>query len=155
MAQNSPKTGIETLSAKQLRSISLLCQGRQQVSIAAELHCGVETLRRWLKDPTYQAALIRGRRQVWVEVMSEASLGLGTALNVLQRIMINEETPPSSRVQAASKFIELVRPLDLVDDAEVVAVGDQAQVFVWLPDNQRGDRVPDGPKPEQQRVCNR
>ena len=148
MAQNSPKTGIEALSAKQLRSISLLCQGRQQVSIAAELHCGVETLRRWLKDPTYQAALIRGRRQVWVEVMSEASLGLGTALNVLQRIMINEENPPSSRVQAASRFIELVRPqTDLIDDVEGVAVGDEAQVFVYLPSNGRGDRVPDGVKP--------
>jgi len=147
MAQNSPKTGIETLSAKQLRSISLLCQGRQQVSIASELHCGVETLRRWLKDPTYQAALIRGRRQVWVEVMSEASLGLGTALNVLQRIMINEENPPSSRVQAASRFIELVRPLDLIDAVEGLPATDEPQVFIYLPDNGRGDRRVDGVKP--------
>ena len=148
MAQNSPKTGIETLSAKQLRSISLLCQGRQQVSIAAELHCGVETLRRWLKDPTYQAALIRGRRQVWVEVMSEASLGLGTALNVLQRIMINEENPPSSRVAAARSFIELVRPqTDLIDDVEGLPATDEPQVFVYLPSNGRGDRQVDGVKP--------
>jgi len=137
---------METLTPRQIKAIGLFCEGLRAAAVAVQVGCTVETLRRWGKDPIYKAALTKARREVWAETMGDASLGLGAALNTLQRIMLSEEQPAGARVSAARSFIELVQPHDLLD-AEDLAAGDQPQVYVYLPDNQRGDRDLDGVKP--------
>jgi len=62
-----------------------------------------------------------------------------SALRTLQDIYTDPMQPASARVSAAKIFIDLTRP-DGLGAAEEIAASDEQRVFVYLPDNGRGDR---------------
>jgi DNA-binding MurR/RpiR family transcriptional regulator len=97
----------EKLSRKQEQAILALIE-RPTIAEAAQA-CGVSegTLWRWLQATEFQAAYRAARSGLLETALTRLQGASGEAVNVLGEVMRDKQAPPSSRVTAAVKVLEL------------------------------------------------
>ncbi len=95
------------ITPKQRRALeSLLTQ--PTIRAAAEDSGNSEaTLRRWLKDPAFSAALTEARERLFEGTLTALQRASGDAVMCLHSIVNDEETPASVKVNAAGKVLDL------------------------------------------------
>jgi len=93
------------ITAQQTRAIEILLTSRS-IQQASEI-CGLayKTLRRWLSDPTFKAALIQ-REGETLDAATRRLAGLGNdAIDVMARIMASGENE-TTRLRAAQAVLD-------------------------------------------------
>jgi hypothetical protein len=65
------------------------------------------TAGRWLKDPAFQARYTEAKQQAFGEALSSLQQSMLAAVATLRSVMLSEATRASTKVQAASKLLEL------------------------------------------------
>ena len=89
---------------------------------------GVATLMRWQKLPEFQDALRQARRDALAQTIGRLQQGASAAATTLLKVMLDQNTPASTRVRAADsvmnhalKAIELEDILSRLTELERVA----------------------------------
>lgn len=96
------------LSGKQERAIVALCGAPSIVAAAREVGIGESTLRRWLTDSAFLAALRRARNDAFAESLARLQLLTGKALRALERVLDSTTgTQDAARVTAARAVFDL------------------------------------------------
>jgi len=94
-------------------ALQALLRGASQADAATEAGVGDRTLRRWLHDPDFLAALRQARCELWTETTSRLQRAAALAVDTLCEVMESAEQP-YARVQAARVVLEFTaRALDL------------------------------------------
>ncbi len=95
-------------------AIRLLAAGTPREEIAAQLGTSPRSLRRWAKDPAFQAALADARSKVLDRVVEEVQGASLRAVQVLRGAL--EDESPTIRVRAADRLLSHATKLtELVD----------------------------------------
>jgi hypothetical protein len=96
----------EELTTRQTKAIAALLTSKDLQSAAAAADVADRTLRAWMDDPTFRAAL----KYAEAEAIDAAQRRLaGTsehAISVILMIMANKETPASVRLRAATTILD-------------------------------------------------
>jgi hypothetical protein len=91
---------------KQL-AISALLENPTVKDAAAASGLADSTLWRWMKEPSFRAAYGEAKRQVVENSISRLQKIAGEAAGVLGSLMVDESSPPNTRVAAAKIVLEL------------------------------------------------
>lgn len=104
---------------------------KQEVAIAALISHGTlgasaaasgiseSTLRRWLKEPTFQASYADAKRQLLEATINKLRYLGCDAVGVLHEVAVNGKSPASSRVSAGRAIVEvMLRAVEVQDLAE-------------------------------------
>jgi hypothetical protein len=71
-----------------------------------------------MKQPAFQQALREARREAFSQSVGRLQQSSSAAVTVLQRMMIDKETPAGSRVRAAEAVLQLSRRSVELDDLQ-------------------------------------
>jgi hypothetical protein len=116
------------LNRKQENAILALLSHRSIEDAAKTAGVGTRTLMRWLKDPAFEKACLAARRAAFRQSMARLQQMSGAAVSTLGKVLVDQSSPPSTRVRAAecilnqgAKAIELEDVLARVEDLERAA----------------------------------
>lgn len=114
MAQPAPNDGI---SPTQARAVLALLVQPDVASAASAANVAVRSLYRWLRDdPDFQREYARLRREATRQAIAAIQQTAGGAARVLAEIAADKDAPPSARVAAASKILDLaIKAVELED----------------------------------------
>ena len=122
-------SGEKSVSRKQSAAITnLLSHGTLKASAAAS-GVGESTLRRWLKEPSFQDAYSEAKRELLDGTINRLRLIGAAGVRVLHEVAVDKASPAGARVGAGRAIIELmlraVETQDLADhlDALEAAMG--------------------------------
>jgi transposase-like protein len=80
---------------------------------------GVATLLRWQKLPEFQEALRRARREALSQTINRLQQGSSAAATTLLKVMLDQNTPASTKVRAADSVMNhALRAMELEDVME-------------------------------------
>ena len=79
---------------------------------------GVATLMRWQKLPEFQDALRRARREALSQTIGRLQQGASAAATTLLKVMLDQNTPASTRVRAADSVMNAMKTMELEDVLE-------------------------------------
>ena len=106
------------LTAKQRRAIDALLTCRTQTEAAQKAGISRQTLRKYRKNPEFEAEYNKAARGVLEDAKTQAAAGLGPAVDALIKIVIDDEAQDTARVSAAKAVLEYsLRLCDYVDIA--------------------------------------
>ena len=109
----------EKLSRRQEGAISALL-AQSTLTQAAEVSGVAEsTLRRWLKQESFQAAYRRARREAVGQAIARLQHVTTVAVNTLEAVMTDPSARESAKVTAARAVLELAMRAVEVEDLEV------------------------------------
>jgi hypothetical protein len=80
---------------------------------------GTQTLLRWLKVPEFQVVYREGRRAAFGQSIARLQQASTAAVSTLLKIMIDPNTPPSTRVRAADSVLDHSKQAIEIEDVEV------------------------------------
>lgn len=104
------------LTPKQERAIAVLLTQPTIEAAADVLGVNPATIYRWLQEPAFEAAYRAARREAVGQAITRLQQISGAAVAVLANVMANAKTPPSTRVAAAVKVIEMaIKAVELED----------------------------------------
>lgn len=108
--------GMGKMTRKQEIAISNLLK-LPTVSEAAEATgIGERTLWRWLRDPSFQEAYRKARREAVSQAVARLQRETSQAVEALATVMRDDEAPATSRVSAARAILELaIKAIELED----------------------------------------
>jgi DNA-binding transcriptional MerR regulator len=114
----------EKLSRKQDQVITALVTCASIPEAAAQCGLADVTLRRWLKQESFQAAYREARRAVVQHAITQVQRATGEAVETLRSVMQDAEAPASAKVSAAKTILETaVKAVELEDlEARIVAL---------------------------------
>lgn len=95
------------LSPKQLKAIKALLAEPTTRAAAKAASVSEATIWRWLADKTFQAEYQRARASLFEQAISRLQSNCETASAVLVALIVDKATPPSVRLGACVKTIEL------------------------------------------------
>ncbi len=85
------------------------------------------TLYRWLQESEFDAAYRKARRAAYSQATARLQQATGAAVSTLLKIMVDQNTPPSTRVRAADTVLDHASRAIEIEDVEVrVAALEQA-----------------------------
>jgi hypothetical protein len=114
-----PHATVEGLSPKQRKAVEALLATGEVTAAAREAKINRVTLYRWLKDPTFLAA-VREAESAALDELSRLLVRLGrTAVATIAKAMSDPATPPATKVRAAD--VALNRLLQLRELAQLEA----------------------------------
>lgn len=114
-----PHATAEGLSPKQHKALEALLATGEVTAAAREAKINRVTLYRWLKDPTFLAA-VREAEAAALDELSRLLVRLGrTAVATVAKAMSDPTTPPATKVRAAD--VALNRLLQLRELAQLEA----------------------------------
>ncbi len=90
-----------TLSVRQQRGLAALVANPTASDAAAASGIGESTLRRWLNNENFRAALHRAGRELLAHTVAHAGLSGANAVKILETIAADANSPATARVQAA------------------------------------------------------
>ena len=98
----------ETGQLKPSQGRAVVALLREPTVAKAARHVGVNerTLRRWLADPGFRAALDDARREVFGEVLTRMQGGAEKALEALHGVLDDDAARPSEKVAAARVLLD-------------------------------------------------
>ena len=91
----------EKLGPKREAAIAALLTQRNVEEAARVANVAPRTLYRWLKEPAFAAAYREAQRAVFSQALARLQQLAGAAVSTLGKVMVDANTPASSRVRAA------------------------------------------------------
>lgn len=108
------------MTHRQERALQSLLECPTTAQAAQAAGVGVSTLRRWMKqDTAFMAAYRAAVSEILESTTRKAQRATGEAVDVLKKIMLDPDTPPGSRTQAADKILvhaaRMTEQLDILE----------------------------------------
>jgi putative insertion element HTH domain-containing protein len=113
MSGNVPK-----LKPKQEAAIVALLSTRSVEEAARSVKVAVKTLYRWLKESDFDAAYRKARRDTFGQTIARLQQGSPVAAAVLLKMVVDVQTPPSTRVRAAEIVLDKAAKAIELEDIE-------------------------------------
>jgi hypothetical protein len=121
---------------KKEEAIAALLTHRSIEDAAKSIGIGTQTLLRWLKVPEFDAAYRAARRAAYSQATARLQQATGAAVSTLLKIMVDTNSPPSTRVRAADSILDHAKQAIEIEDVEVrVAALEQAAELSKSPGN--------------------
>jgi len=105
---------VRDLKPKQQEAIVALMSHQSVEDAARAVNMPVRTLHRWLKEPAFDAAYLRARRDAYKQGIARLQKNVGAAISILFKVMADVATPAAVKVRAvecvlshSSKAIEI------------------------------------------------
>src|ERR1041384_6558754 len=112
---------------KKDQAIAALLTQRTTEDAARAVGIGSATLLRWLKEPEFDAAYRAARRAAFGQSIARLQQASGAAASTLLKVMLDQNTPASTRVRAADSVLDhAAKAIELEDIESRVAVLEQA-----------------------------
>jgi hypothetical protein len=106
-------------SRKQEEAIAALLTQRTVEDAARAVGLGVRTLLRWLQQPEFKAAYRQARREAFSQSIARLQQASGAAVSTLLKVMVDSNTPASTRVRAADSILNHAASSMELEDIEV------------------------------------
>jgi transposase-like protein len=90
---------------KKEQAIAALLTQRTTEDAARAVGIGPATLLRWMKEPEFDAAYREARRAAFGQSIARLQQGSAAAATTLLKVMLDQSTPPSTRVRAADSVL--------------------------------------------------
>ena len=101
---------------KKEEAIAALLSQRNVEEAARAVDISPNTLLRWMKEPEFDAAYRKARRDAFGQSVARLQQGTAAAATTLLKTMIDPNTPPSVRVRAAEAvFNHAAKAIELED----------------------------------------
>ena len=113
----------EKFGRKQEDAIAALLSQRNMDEAARVAGIGVRTLMRWLLNPEFQAAYRQARRDVFSQSIARMQQASGAAVSTLVKVMVDPNSPASSKVRAADCLLDHATKGIELEDIEVRVTG--------------------------------
>jgi len=114
---------------KKETAIAALLTAKNYEEAARATGIGLKTLKRWLREPEFIEEFRRARWEVVEQAYARAQQSTGAATTVLQKVMVDSATPPSSRIRAALGLFGIARDaLNLDLDTRMAALEQNAEL---------------------------
>ena len=113
MARSGVKFGRKTEDA-----IAALLSQRNVDEAARTAGIGTRTLLRWMKDPEFDAAFRAARRSAFGQTTARLQQGSSAAATILMKLMLDANTPASTRVRAAEIIVSHAGKAIEIEDIE-------------------------------------
>lgn len=127
-------------SSKKEAAVAALLSQRTIDEAAKTAGIGTQTLYRWLKLPEFQAAYREARRATVAQSNARLQQYSSAAVSTLFKVMLDPESPASTRVRAADSVLDHAkRGIDQEDIEVRVAALEQALVTAEDARKQRKD----------------
>jgi len=112
------------LGRKQEEAIAALLTNRNIEDAARAISVAPKTLLRWMKLPEFQTAYREARRAAYGQSIARLQQATSAAVQTLFKIMVDTNTPASTRVRAADSVIShATKAIEIEDiDARVAAL---------------------------------
>ena len=88
------------LKPKQGEAIVALMSHQSVDDAARAIKIGPRTLYRWLKEPEFDAAYLKARRDTYKQGIARLQKNVGAARSILFKVMADAATPPAVKVRA-------------------------------------------------------
>ena len=86
---------------KKEEAIAALLSQRNIEEAARTIGVAPNTLRRWMKEPEFDAAYRKARRDAFSQSIARLQQASSAAVATLMKVMVDPGAPPSTRVRAA------------------------------------------------------
>jgi hypothetical protein len=104
---------------KMEEAIAALLNQRNIEDAAKAAGIGTQTLLRWLKVPEFDKKYREARRAAFGQATARLQQATSAAVSTLLKIMVDTNTPPSTRVRAADSILDHAKQAIEVEDVEV------------------------------------
>jgi hypothetical protein len=105
-----------SLKRRNEQIILALLQHSSMEKAAQALGVSDVTLWRWMKKPKFQEEFRRARREAFSQAIARLQQSSAAAVSTLLRVMVDQSTPASSRIRAASCVLDnAIRAMELED----------------------------------------
>jgi hypothetical protein len=104
---------------KMEEAIAALLSQKNHEEAARVVGIGIATLLRWQKLPEFQAAYREARRAAFGQCIARLQQGSSAAATILMKLMLDANTPASTRVRAAETIINHAGKAIEIEDIEV------------------------------------
>jgi len=98
--------------------VALLTQRTTQ-DAAESIGIGTATLLRWMKDPEFDVAYREARRAAFSQSITRLQQMSGAAAATLGKVMVDPNTPASTKVRAADSILDHAAKAIEIEDIEV------------------------------------
>ena len=99
-------------------AIAALLSQRNVDEAARSAGIGTRTLLRWMKDPEFDAAFRAARRAAFGQTTARLQQGSSAAATILMKLMLDANTPASTRVRAAEIIVSHAGKAIEIEDIE-------------------------------------
>src|ERR1700694_2839329 len=106
------------LGRKQEEVIAALLSQRNVEESARVAGVGVRTLLRWMKLPEFQIAYRDARRAAFSQSIARLQQGSSAAATTLMKVMLDPNSPASTRVRAADSVLDHAAKAIEIEDIE-------------------------------------
>jgi hypothetical protein len=106
------------LGRKKEAAIAALLTQRNTEEAARVANVGLRTLYRWQKDPEFDAAYRAARRAAFGQTTARLQQGSSAAATILMKLMLDANTPASTRVRAAEIIVIHASKAIEIEDVE-------------------------------------
>jgi hypothetical protein len=103
---------------KKEEAIIALLSHRSIEEAARAVDISPNTLVRWLKDPEFDAAYREARRAAFSQSIARLQQMSGAAAATLGKVMVDPNTPPSTKVRAADSILDHAAKAIEIEDIE-------------------------------------
>ena len=135
MARSGVKFGRKMEDA-----IAALLSQRNVDEAARSAGIGTRTLLRWMKDPEFDAAFRAARRAAFGQTTARLQQGSSAAATILMKLMLDANTPASTRVRAAEIVVNHAAKAIEIEDIEARVSELERAAEVSKPVHTRGNR---------------
>ena len=103
---------------KQEEAIAALLTQRNTDEAARTVGIAPKTLLRWLQIPEFQAAYRKARREAYGQSIARLQQATSAAAATLLKVMVDPNTPASTRVRAADSVLDHAAKAIEIEDIE-------------------------------------
>jgi hypothetical protein len=104
---------------KREEAIAALLTQRNIEEAAKSIGIGTQTMLRWLKIPEFQTAYRDARRAAFGQSIARLQQASTAAVSTLLKIMVDANTPASTRVRAADSVLDHAKQAIEIEDIDV------------------------------------
>jgi hypothetical protein len=90
---------------KKEEAVAALLTHRNIEEAADAIGIATKTLLRWMKEPTFESAYREARRAAFGQSVARLQQASGAAVTTLLKVMVDSNTPPSTKVRAADSVL--------------------------------------------------
>jgi hypothetical protein len=121
-------------------AIAALLSQRNVDEAARSAGIGTRTLLRWMKDPEFDAAFRAARRAAFGQTTARLQQGSSAAATILMKLMLDANTPASTRVRAAEIIVNHAGKAIEIEDIEARVAELERAAEASKPGHTRGNR---------------
>ena len=103
---------------KKEAAIAALLTARNTEEAARSIGIGPATLRRWQKEPEFDAAFREAQRLSYKQSIARMHQACSAAVSVLHKVMVDPATPPATKVRAADSVLNHTAKAIEIEDIE-------------------------------------